>query len=87
MERPVGPVVPGWEPRPLPAPVPLTGRYVRLEPVALEHAEVLHEALCGPDDAGLWTYRPTDPPADVAGRREIGRAACRERGENAGGAE
>ncbi|MBC2962213.1 GNAT family N-acetyltransferase [Nocardioides deserti] len=67
----VGEVVPGWEPRPLPQPVTLAGRYVRLEPVALEHAAPLHAALCGPEDAALWTYRATDPPADVAGMVDL----------------
>lgn len=69
--RPVGPVVPGWMPRPLPQAVTMTGRHVRLEPVALDHAQDLYDALCGPGDAPLWTYRPTDPPADVAGMREL----------------
>src|SRR5690349_10492821 len=62
----VGDVVPGWSPRPWPTPVRLEGRYVVLEPLAVAHAADLHAALCGgPDDLPLWTYRPTDPPADV----------------------
>lgn len=61
----VGDVVPGWSDRPWPSPVRLAGRYVALEPLAVAHAAALHAALCGPDDVALWTYRPTDPPADV----------------------
>src|SRR6478609_11495843 len=58
-------VEPGWSPRPRPQPVTLTGRYVDLEPLSTSHAEALYDALCNPGDEELWTYRPTDPPADV----------------------
>lgn len=61
----VGDVVPGWAPRPRPEPVCLTGRYVRLEPLSTAHAPALHASLCNPGDDVLWTYRPTEPPADV----------------------
>jgi RimJ/RimL family protein N-acetyltransferase len=61
----VGDLVPGWTPRPAPAPVTLTGRYVTLEPLGTAHAEALYGALCNPGDEELWTYRPTGPPADV----------------------
>ncbi|GAA4368436.1 GNAT family protein [Nocardioides caricicola] len=64
--QPVGDLVPGWTPRPRPEPVVLTGRYVRLEPLSTAHAPALHASLCNPGDDVLWTYRPTDPPADVA---------------------
>ena len=43
--------------------------YVNVEPLELGHAEPLWAALCGPDDASLWTYRADDPPGDVAGMR------------------
>ncbi|MDO9458248.1 GNAT family N-acetyltransferase [Nocardioides sp.] len=61
----VGDVVVGWTPRPWPTPVRLEGRYVVLEPLDAAHAPALHRALCSPDDHALWTYRPTEPPADV----------------------
>ena len=61
----VGDVLPDWTPRAWPAPVRLEGRHVVLEPLTVAHAPALHRSLCGPDDASLWTYRPTDPPADV----------------------
>jgi RimJ/RimL family protein N-acetyltransferase len=61
----VGDVVPGWTPRRAPAPVTLEGRYVTLEPLSTTHAPALYDALCNPGDQELWTYRPTDPPADV----------------------
>ncbi|WP_435742577.1 GNAT family N-acetyltransferase [Nocardioides sp. SYSU DS0663] len=62
----VGDEVVGWEPRTPPTPVRLEGRHVALEPVSADHAQPLFDALCGPDDAALWTYRATDPPTDVA---------------------
>lgn len=67
----VGDPVPGWQPRRPPGPVTLEGRYVRLEPVSADHAQSLHDALCGPDDKALWTYRATDPPADVAAMAQV----------------
>jgi RimJ/RimL family protein N-acetyltransferase len=63
----VGDLVAGWAARSRPARVPLTGRYVALAPISVGHATDLHAALCGPGDQSLWTYRATDPPADVAG--------------------
>ncbi len=67
----VGDLIPGWKPRSAPAPISLIGRYVALVPLAVEHAADLHRALCGPDDRSLWTYRPTDPPADAAGMVQL----------------
>ena len=60
--QPVGPPVPDWTPRPRPVPVQLPGRYVRLEPLAPEHAPDLFATLCGPGDEALWTYRSTEMP-------------------------
>lgn len=63
----VGDVVPDWAlPRERPARIGLVGRYVALEPVSSRHVPALQRALCGPDDGGLWTYRPTPPPEDEA---------------------
>ena len=65
--QPVGDlVVPAWSPRPRPEPVTLEGRYVGVEPLATDHAGDLVAALCGADDRSLWTYRATEPPADVS---------------------
>lgn len=54
----VGEVVEGWEPRPWPEPVTLTGRYVEVRPLTSAQYSDLYDATCGPDDADLWTYRP-----------------------------
>lgn len=64
--QPVGDVVPGWEPRPWPEPVTITGRYVELRPLSSAQYADLHAATCGPDDGDLWTYRPIPRPATLA---------------------
>jgi RimJ/RimL family protein N-acetyltransferase len=46
--------------------VTLPGRTVTIEPIGREHAEALYAALCGPDDAWRWTYRPHEMPGDRA---------------------
>ncbi|TNM42795.1 GNAT family N-acetyltransferase [Nocardioides albidus] len=58
----VGDPVPGWEPRPWPEPVPLEGRYVRVEPLTSARYADLFAAVCGEGDADLWTYRPIPKP-------------------------
>ncbi|HEX5086179.1 MAG TPA: GNAT family protein [Nocardioides sp.] len=63
--QPVGDLVRQWSPRARPEPVTLTGRYVVVEPLAVEHAVALLASTCGPDDRPLWTYRATEPPADL----------------------
>jgi RimJ/RimL family protein N-acetyltransferase len=62
---PVGDVVTGWEPRPRPEPVALTGRYVRVVPLSSAHYAELFKTTCGPDDGARWTYRPVDRPATL----------------------
>ena len=69
--QPVGDPVPGWGPRQPAVAVRLEGRYVMLEPLARSHAAQLYDALCAPEDLPLWTYRPTEPPADVAGMEAL----------------
>lgn len=62
----VGDVVVGWEPRPRPEPVTLTGRHVTVEPLSSARYAELFAATCGPDDGPLWTYRPVPRPASLA---------------------
>jgi len=62
--QPVGDPVPGWRSRPRPIPVTVSGRYATLEPIDGAHTDALHAALCGPDDASLWTYRSDEMPVD-----------------------
>lgn len=62
----VGDPVPGWAPREPAVAVSLSGRYVDLEPLTVAHSADLFAALCDEASRELWTYRPTEPPADVA---------------------
>lgn len=62
----VGDVVPGWEPRPAPEPVTLEGSFVRVVPLDSVHYSDLFDAVCGPDDDALWTYRPIAKPTSLA---------------------
>lgn len=41
----------------------LSGRYVTIEPIDKRHSDALFDALCGPGDEALWTYRPGLRPA------------------------
>ncbi|WP_134767292.1 GNAT family protein [Nocardioides sp. 1609] len=61
----VGDMVEGWSARAWPVAVVLEGRHVVLEPLSLDHAPALHRSLCDPGSHALWSYRPTEPPADV----------------------
>ena len=53
-------------PRPRPSPVVLEGRYARLEPLALAHAEGLYRAAA---DARRFDYLFDVPPANLADMR------------------
>ena len=44
----------------------MRGAEVRLEPVTSDHVPALYDALCGPEDEPLWTYRLQERPADRA---------------------
>lgn len=55
-----------WSPRPPVAPVTLTGRYVRLEPLTDDHVPALFAATCRPDDDPTWTYLPDHRPTSLA---------------------
>jgi RimJ/RimL family protein N-acetyltransferase len=67
---PLGPEV-DPTPRPLPARVTLTGRYVALEPLHLRHAAELWQAAQGADDS--WAYLGYGPfPSDTAMARFVG---------------
>ncbi len=37
----------------------------------MAHAAALLGAVCGPEDRPLWTYRPTEPPADLDEMTEL----------------
>lgn len=48
-----------------PVPVPLEGRYCRLEPIAVSHANAMFEAIAGPEAETRHRWLPIHPPADV----------------------
>ncbi len=63
--QPIGAPVPHWTPPPAPTRMVLQGRYCRLEPLTLEHAPALFEALAEDRDGGMWTYMPNGPFKDI----------------------
>jgi RimJ/RimL family protein N-acetyltransferase len=69
--QPLGDRVPDWSPRPRPDAVSLQGRYVLVEPLAVYHASALLGSLCAAEDRSLWTYRATEPPADLDEMTEL----------------
>ena len=74
--QPVGSPVPGWSPRPRPAPgLVLEGRWARLEALEADrHAADLHAAYALAPDDRLWTYMPHGPFADAEAYRSWVRA-------------
>jgi RimJ/RimL family protein N-acetyltransferase len=60
--QPVGDPV-AWSEATPPAPVTLSGRFVDLRPLTVEHAQGILDSL-GPHTQ-LWTYQFEEPPADV----------------------
>lgn len=64
--HPVGPPVPDWSPREPARATTLSGHWVRLEPLSVEHVPALLATLGDPADADLWAYRPTTQPRDPA---------------------
>jgi RimJ/RimL family protein N-acetyltransferase len=52
-----------------PQPITLAGKYVRLEPLALQHAPSLHAALLS--DPSIWQWWRVPPPAELAGMHDL----------------
>lgn len=67
--QPIGDPV-DWCPRPVPSRITLAGRWVTLEPLSPAHTEALYDALCGPADEPLWTYRADARPRSPGELRE-----------------
>lgn len=57
----VGAKVAGWTPPPAPTRMTMQGRYCRLEPLTLDHAPAIWEALAEDRGGGMWTYMPNGP--------------------------
>ncbi len=65
--QPIGDPVPNWQGALRPRPMTLSGRYVRLEPLAAGHAPSLFDELGGPHNESNWTYLPDQRPSDADG--------------------
>ncbi|MGI1662484.1 GNAT family N-acetyltransferase [Palleronia sp. KMU-117] len=59
--------LPDWAPPPRPSRAPMTGRYVRLDPLSTAHAADLHRANAESD--AIWEYLPYGPFPDAAAYR------------------
>ena len=68
--QPIGPLVPGWSPRPRPAAAVLEGEYCRLERLADRHADALFAADRLDASGESWTYLPYGPFAEVGAYRD-----------------
>ncbi|MEI2712537.1 MAG: GNAT family protein [Nocardioides sp.] len=65
--QPLGADLGEWQGAAHPDKRTLEGRFVRLEPLAAEHAQPLFDSLGGDENADLWTYRlDLTPPDSVA---------------------
>ncbi len=63
----VGPLVPGWSPRPRPPREPMEGRYARLEPLdPVRHGPAIHAANLEDPTGSMWAYLPYGPFAALA---------------------
>ena len=68
--EPIGAPVSDWAPPPAPTRMVLQGRYCRVEPLTLEHAPALFEALSADREGRIWTYMPHGPFGSAAAYRD-----------------
>lgn len=61
--QPMGDALEDWQPRPHPERVVLTGRYCRLEPLCVGHAQALFSAYQLAEDTRSWTWLLREPDA------------------------
>lgn len=59
--QPVGGQLSDWTPPPAPTRMMMEGRYCRLEPLTLDHAPALFDALSEDREGRTWTYMPNGP--------------------------
>ena len=67
---PIGAPVDGWTAPPGPSRMILEGRYCRLEPLHIDHAEALYAAHCQDKEGRNWTYLPAGPYETFEGYRD-----------------
>jgi hypothetical protein len=63
--QPVGEALIDWQPRQHPSRVVLQGRYCRLEPLRVEHADALFSAYSLAEDTRSWTWLLREPDANA----------------------
>jgi RimJ/RimL family protein N-acetyltransferase len=60
--QPIGPPVPGWEPRPVPPTTPMQGRWCAVEPLdPATHGQALYEEYSADPSGAMWTYMGYGP--------------------------
>lgn len=69
LKQPVGPVVPEWKSPPYPQRETMEGRFCRLEPLDIVHAESLYAANALDSEGRNWTYLPYGPFDAIADYR------------------
>jgi RimJ/RimL family protein N-acetyltransferase len=75
--QPIGRALPGWSPPPRPPRETMTGRFCRVEPLAIErHAAELWSAYALDATGANWTYLPYGPFASEAAYRDWMDATC-----------
>ena len=61
--QPVGEALSDWQPRQHPSRVVLQGRFCRLEPLRVEHANALFSVYSLAEDTRSWTWLLREPDA------------------------
>ena len=74
--QPIGFEVAGWTSRPRPPREPMLGRYVRLEPISIDHSAELFDAFAADTENRIWTYLPYGPFARVEECRDWIEQTC-----------
>jgi RimJ/RimL family protein N-acetyltransferase len=66
----IGDALPDWQPRPHPQRITLEGRYCRLEPLSLKHADALFAAHQQATDTRAWTWLLREAESSLVVYRE-----------------
>ena len=64
--QPVGDDLVNWTPHKAPPHKELAGRYARLAPLSLAHADDLFDAFAADETGAMWTYMPVGPFSNSA---------------------
>jgi RimJ/RimL family protein N-acetyltransferase len=75
-DQPNGAALPGWTPPAEPAKIPMSGRYVRVEPADVRYVSELYAAAAHEQDGRSWTYLPYGPFGSEDEYKRWFEAAC-----------